>query len=168
MNLKERKMISKTPMNINDSDWNAFIDYAESYYHNLVTIADSAARGDLAKSIALISIMASPIRYLYDDWCKIKEMKLQVDEMLARDEDQDLDQLPWKSFKSKELCKPKEPGWTFKDADGAEKLVNLLDPQGKTWNTIGDMQYRLSGRNLSLIQRRPVKKIQKKALNDDV
>lgn len=73
--------------------------------------------------------------------------------------------LPWVTFRSKEPCQPGEAGWTFRnvyDSDrtvpGAEALVAQLDPEGKKWTRIGEMEYRLSGEGLALIQRRPVKK----------
>jgi hypothetical protein len=73
------------------------------------------------------------------------------------------DDLPWKKYRSKENCEPGEAGWTFRyvydtnrTVPGAEVLVSQLDPEGKKWIRIGDMQYRLSGHGLSLIQRRPV------------
>ena len=66
--------------------------------------------------------------------------------------------LGWKNFKTKESCKPGEAGWNFKNVKGIEELVKALDPSGKTWTTIEGMQYKLSGSNLGLVTRKPIKK----------
>lgn len=44
---------------------------------------------------------------------------------------QELEKLPWKTYKSKEDCKPDEAGWILTNTQGAEALANLIRKQGK-------------------------------------
>ena len=44
---------------------------------------------------------------------------------------QELGKLPWKTYKSKEDCKPDEAGWIFTNTQGAEALADLIKKQGK-------------------------------------
>lgn len=43
----------------------------------------------------------------------------------------ELENLPWKTYKSKEDCKPDEAGWIFTNTQGAEALADLIKKQGK-------------------------------------
>jgi hypothetical protein len=95
---------------------------------------------------------------MIDRWLSKKSQQAHVESNERVIEPHSFENLPWKTFQTKQLCKPGEGGWTFRDAPRAEELVDQLDKSGTSWTAINDMEYRLSGRELSLIQRRPVKK----------
>ncbi|MCD6263953.1 hypothetical protein J7L60_06070 [Candidatus Bathyarchaeota archaeon] len=63
----------------------------------------------------------------------------------------------------REEALPGDPGWTFsRDSDGnllesVKDLYTALMKSKEQKIVVGKYEYRLSGRNLSLIQRRPIK-----------
>lgn len=66
--------------------------------------------------------------------------------------------LPWFTFGlDRRKCRPKEAGWTYKDALAVQDFLSLLEPYGTRWVVIEDMEYQLMGRDLTLIQRRSTK-----------
>ncbi|MGA2385277.1 MAG: hypothetical protein ABSG33_01945 [Candidatus Bathyarchaeia archaeon] len=73
---------------------------------------------------------------------------------------QDLEKLPWKTYNSKEDCKPNEAGWIFTNTPGAEALSELIKKQDKEpVIQIGDCNFtvRFSGAEKQFIGRAPVK-----------
>jgi hypothetical protein len=66
------------------------------------------------------------------------------------------DNLPWKSYKTKQDADPNEAAWIFANAKGAENLLyTLKNNAGKT--TIGSFEYQLQGAENQFIARKPVK-----------
>jgi hypothetical protein len=73
---------------------------------------------------------------------------------------QELEKLPWKTYNSKEDCKPNEAGWIFTNALGAEALSELIKKQDKEPVVqIGDYNFsvKFSGAEKQFIGRAPVK-----------
>ena len=73
---------------------------------------------------------------------------------------QELEKLPWKTYKSKEDCKPNEAGWIFTNTQGAEALSDLIKKQGKEAVVqIGDYRFdvKFSGAEKQFIGRAPAK-----------
>lgn len=73
---------------------------------------------------------------------------------------QELEKLPWKTYKSKEDCKPDEAGWIFTNSPGAEVLSDLIKKQGKEAVVqIGAYRFdvRFSGTEKQFIGRAPAK-----------
>jgi hypothetical protein len=73
---------------------------------------------------------------------------------------QELEKLPWKTYKSKEDCKPDEAGWIFTNTQGAEVLADFIKKQGKEAVVqIGDYTFdvRFSGAEKQFIGRTPAK-----------
>ena len=67
-----------------------------------------------------------------------------------------LNELPWKSYKTKEKAEPTEAGWIFTKTEGAEALVATLKTNdGKA--KIGNFEYQLQGPERQFIARKPVK-----------
>jgi hypothetical protein len=68
--------------------------------------------------------------------------------------------LPWKTYKTKQDCKPDEPGWIFTNTQGAEALADLIEKQGNGVTIqLGQYNYdlRFSGSDKQFIGRSPVK-----------
>jgi len=73
---------------------------------------------------------------------------------------QELEKLPWKTYKSKEDCKPNEAGWIFTNTQGAEALADLIKKQGKEAVVqIGAYKFdvKFSGAEKQFIGRTPAK-----------
>lgn len=73
---------------------------------------------------------------------------------------QELEKLPWKTYKSKEDCKPNEAGWIFTNTQGAEALSDLIKKQGKEATVqIGAYKFdvKFSGTEKQFIGRTPAK-----------
>ena len=73
---------------------------------------------------------------------------------------QELEKLPWKTYKSKEDCKPDEAGWIFTNTQGAEALADLIKKQGKEAVVqIGAYKFdvKFSGTEKQFIGRAPAK-----------
>ncbi len=72
----------------------------------------------------------------------------------------ELAKLPWKTYKTKEDCKPDEPGWIFRNTQGAEALAELIKTQGKGAPVqMGSNKFEcsFSGAEKQFIGRKPVK-----------
>jgi len=67
-----------------------------------------------------------------------------------------LQDLPWKSYKTKEGAKESEAAWIFANTKGAEPLLAVLKTKDKA--QIGDSEYKFSGKDHQFISRNPVKK----------
>ena len=67
-----------------------------------------------------------------------------------------LNELPWKSYKTKNKAEQNEAGWIFTKTEGAEALaVTLKASDGKA--KIGDFEYQLQGPERQFIARKPNK-----------
>ena len=92
-------------------------------------------------------------------WISPEEHGRRVSQKSEKNEpsEQSFEGLPWMSFKTKEPCQENEAGWIFRAA--SPRLAERLDPKGVKWVQIGMiMEYRLSGKDLNFINRRPIKK----------
>ena len=68
----------------------------------------------------------------------------------------DFNELPWKSYKTKEKAETTEAGWIFSKTAGAEALLaTIKSNDGKT--QIGIFEYQLQGPERQFIARKPVK-----------
>lgn len=68
----------------------------------------------------------------------------------------DFNELPWKSYKTKEKAEPTEAGWIFSNATGAEALLATIKTNGGKAQ-IGDFEYQLQGPERQFIARKPIK-----------
>jgi len=68
----------------------------------------------------------------------------------------DFNELPWKSFKTKEKVEPTEVGWIFSKTAGADALLATIKTNGGKAQ-IGDFEYQLQGPERQFIARKPVK-----------
>ena len=69
---------------------------------------------------------------------------------------EDLSQLPWKSYQTKQTAKENEAGWICAITKGAEALLASLKAKDKV--QMGKFEYNLSrGRDKQFISRKPVK-----------
>lgn len=69
--------------------------------------------------------------------------------------------LPWKSYQTKQPCKPGEAGWIFNNVKGAEALLDFIKKQGEGVRVqMGPHNFnvKLSGDKQQFIGRVPVKK----------
>ena len=65
---------------------------------------------------------------------------------------------PWKTFKSKRPAKKGEAGWLFSNTKGVEPLADALKHSHDHKLNLGSYEFRLSGDKNQFIQRRPLKK----------
>lgn len=70
----------------------------------------------------------------------------------------EVERLVFKDYKTKEPVGAGQAGWNFIDFPGFEALAERLKVTGTKWVAIGSCEYRLSGSNLRLVQRRPIKR----------
>ena len=58
-----------------------------------------------------------------------------------------LSDLPWKSYRTREACKPGEEGWIFSNSQGAEELVEVINREDSAYVLIDgiEMVCRFSG-----------------------
>jgi hypothetical protein len=68
----------------------------------------------------------------------------------------DLNELPWKSYKTKEKAEPTEAGWIFAKTEGANALLATIKTNGGKAQ-IGDYEYQLQGPERQFIARKPIK-----------
>ena len=68
---------------------------------------------------------------------------------------EDLKNLPWKSYQTKEAAKENEAAWIFCDTKGAEALLAVLKTKEKA--EIGNFEYARSGAEKQFISRKPLK-----------
>jgi hypothetical protein len=72
----------------------------------------------------------------------------------------ELAKLPWKTYRTKEDCKPQDAGWIFRNTKGAEALADLIEKQGKGVTVqIGQHRFevKFSGADSQFIGRAPIK-----------
>jgi hypothetical protein len=69
---------------------------------------------------------------------------------------ENLKDLPWKSYQTKEAARPEEAAWIFANTKGAEALLAILKTKDKS--QIGTFEYSLSGAEKQFITRKPLKK----------
>lgn len=73
---------------------------------------------------------------------------------------EELARLPWKSYQTKQPCKPGKAGWIFSNVKGAEALLDLIKKQGEGVRVqMGPHAFdvKLSGDKQQFIGRAPVK-----------
>jgi hypothetical protein len=68
----------------------------------------------------------------------------------------DLNELPWKSYKTKEKAEPTEAGWIFTKTAGANALLATIKTNGGKAQ-IGDFEYQLQRPEQQFIARKPIK-----------
>ena len=68
----------------------------------------------------------------------------------------DLNELPWKSYKTKEKAEPTEAGWILAKTEGADALLATIKTNGGKAQ-IGDFEYQLQGPERQFIARKSVK-----------
>jgi hypothetical protein len=72
----------------------------------------------------------------------------------------ELAKLPWRTYKTKEPCKPEEVGWVFRNTHGVEALADLIEKHGNDVPVqIGPHKFtvRFSGKEKQFIGRAPIK-----------
>jgi hypothetical protein len=120
-----------------------------------------------------VKLQASKARIerLLDAWLASVDLTRQAPAAVSKptrelpqlDPDQ-LAKLPWKTYRTKEDCKPDEAGWIFTNTQGAEALVDLI---GKYGNDVpvemGSYKFevKLSGDHKQFLGRVPVKESKK-------
>jgi hypothetical protein len=94
---------------------------------------------------------------------KIGESKELINNTQPNEKDQQqlsgskgLDELPWKSYKTKQAAGPDEAAWIFSNTKGAEALLaTLKSKDGKV--TIESFEYQLQGNARQFIARNTIK-----------
>jgi len=97
---------------------------------------------------------------LIDEWLSPHEPAATATPKTPQLNPQELEKLPWKTYKSKEDCKPNGAGWIFTNTQGAEALADLIKKQGKEAVVqIGAYKFdvRFSGAEKQFIGRAPAK-----------
>jgi len=62
-------------LDIESEEWKEFKQYAKRYYKDLLEIAKAASGNDTQLTTKLVEIMASPIKYVLDDWREMRARK---------------------------------------------------------------------------------------------
>jgi hypothetical protein len=97
---------------------------------------------------------------LIDEWLSSQRPVTAATPKRTQLNPQELEKLLWKTYKSKEDCKPDEAGWIFTNTQGAEALADLIKKQGKEAVVqIGaySFEVRFSGTEKQFIGRAPLK-----------
>ncbi len=126
-----------------------FEEWTREYYEVEVLIED-ASELETAKA---------NLTGLLDSWLTQGRAPAPVKPLPQLDPDE-LEKLPWKTYRTKEPAKPGEAAWTMRDTKGAEALVDLLEKQGKEVRVqIGTQNYvvKFSGDKRQFLGRAPIK-----------
>ncbi|MCJ7762032.1 hypothetical protein MUP38_01085 [Candidatus Bathyarchaeota archaeon] len=125
-------------------------EWSKEYYEIEASIEDSAelesARANLCG--------------LIDGWLSAHKQPATSAPKMNQPNSQEFEKLPWKTYKSKEDCKPDEAGWIFTNTQGAEALADLIKKQGKDAVVqIGAYKFdvKFSGAEKQFIGRAPAK-----------
>jgi len=98
---------------------------------------------------------------LIDGWLSSSKPAAGPPSQLPQLDPDELAKLPWKTYKTKEPCKPEDAGWIFRNTPGAEALADLIEKQqGKGVPVqIGSHKFdcKFSGKEKQFIGRAPVK-----------
>jgi hypothetical protein len=93
-------------------------EWIEEYYEVEAVIEDPAE----------FEVAKAELKGLVDGWLSSSSSKPATPAAKPSDE---LEKLPWKTYKSKADCKPDEAGWIFRNTQGAETLAALINREGK-------------------------------------
>jgi hypothetical protein len=107
-----------------------------------------------------VAIAKAQLEGLIDGWLTGVAKPAKPAPQLPQLDPDELAKLPWKTYKTKEGCKPDEPGWIFRNTPGAAALADLIKTQGKgTPVQIGPNKFEcsFSGAEKQFIGRKPVK-----------
>lgn len=100
---------------------------------------------------------------LIDGWLTSVSTPVAVAKRLPQLDPDELAKLPWKTYRAKEPCKPDEAGWIFRNAQGADALVDLIEKQGNGVTVeIGGQKFevKFSGAEKQFVGRAPIKEKQ--------
>jgi hypothetical protein len=125
-------------------------EWSKEYYESEASIENSAE----------LEAAKANLCGLIDGWLSPHKQATTATLNRAKLYPQELEKLPWKTYKSKEDCKPNEAGWIFTNTQGAEALSDLINKQGKEAVVqIGDYSFdvRFSGAEKQFIGRAPAK-----------
>jgi len=125
-------------------------EWAKEYYEVEVSIEDSAE----------LEAAKANLCGLIDGWLSTRKPATMDTPKRTQLYPQELEKLPWKTYKLKEDCKPDEAGWIFRNTQGAEALADLIKEQGKDAVVqIGAYRFgvKFSGAEKQFIGRSPVK-----------
>jgi len=97
---------------------------------------------------------------LIDGWLSASKPASKPTPQLPQLDPDELTKLPWKTYRTKQDCKPEEAGWIFRNTKGAEALADLIEKQDK--GAIVQMgphkfEVKFSGEQKQFIGRAPVK-----------
>lgn len=125
-------------------------EWIKEYYEVEVTIEDPAE----------LEVAKAELKGLIDGWLSVPKPPVKPSAHLPQLDPDDLAKLPWKTYKTKEDCKPDEAGWIFRNTPGAEALADLIQKQGKGAHVlIGSQKFdcSFSGSEGQFIGRKPSK-----------
>lgn len=129
---------------------NEKIGWTKQYFEIAVSIED----------LSEVELAKANISGLLDGWLtQPTEPKLPA--QLPQLYSEESGKLPWKTYQTKELCKPDEAGWIFSNTPGAEVLSQFIENQGNSTEVqIGGYMFRVrfSGNQRQFIGRVPVQK----------
>ncbi len=125
-------------------------EWIKEYYEIEAVIEDPAE----------LEVAKANLTGLLDGWLSTSKKPFNPTPLLPQLDPDELAKLPWKTYKTKEPCKPEEAGWIFRDTKGAEALADLIEKQGNGARVqIGPCKFELkfSGDQKQFIGRAPVK-----------
>jgi hypothetical protein len=124
-------------------------------YYELETVVD-----DLAQLETVHAEMKARIQGWLSDSKPASKPAAMPSQPLPQLDPDELVRLPWKTYKTKEDCRPDEAGWIFRNTPGAEALAHLIETQGKdAMVQIGPNKFdvKFSGAEKQFIGRAPSK-----------
>jgi len=126
-------------------------EWVREYYEIEVVVEDPAE----------LEVAKANLTDLIEGWLSSSKPAAGPPSQLPQLDPDELAKLPWKTYKTKEPCKPEDAGWIFRNTPGAEALADLIEKQGKGGVPvqIGEKKFNLkfSGANQQFIGRAPVK-----------
>jgi hypothetical protein len=125
-------------------------EWSKEYYELEASIENSSELEDTKANLA----------GLIDGWLSPHKPATRETPKKTQLASQEIEKLPWKTYNSKEDCKPNEAGWIFTNTPGAEVLSDFIEKQGKEAVVqIGAYNFdiRFSGAEKQFIGRAPVK-----------
>ena len=125
-------------------------EWTKEYYEVEVAIEDPAE----------LEVAKANLTGLIDGWLSASKPAAKSPAPLPQLDPDELAKLPWKTYKTKEDCKPDEAGWIFRNTQGAETLADLIEKQGNGVTVhigLHKFEVRFSGANKQFIGRAPVK-----------
>ena len=125
-------------------------EWEKEYYEIEVAIED----------LSELEVTKANITGLIDGWLSTPKPSAKVPAKIPQLDADELAQLPWKTYRTKQSCKPDGAGWVFCNTPGAGALVDLIEKQGKNVRVqIGQhtFEVRFSGAENQFIGRSPIK-----------